>query len=95
MFSKNFFQNCMNEKFQVIFDPNNSYELELVEVADKGTIDSLNIECYALIFKGDRANKVFVQGNYKLTSEKSGEITLFLIPRLPDDEGIYYEAIFS
>lgn len=89
------FSSLLNSKFKITFDEDNEYEAELIEISDGKAIPSLNLEPFSLIFRADPSQTIFAQRIYTIFSEATGPIDLFLIPRAPDKEGIYYEVIFN
>lgn len=93
--NKALFESCINDFFHAKFDEEHQYQLELIEVKMGNKIESLNLEPFSLLFKADSKHPPIKQMMTTLTSDKTGEIQLFLIPRMPDKEGMYYEAIFS
>lgn len=49
---------------------------------------------FTLLFRGPR-ERYLPQRMYRIAHPELDELTLFLIPRLPDEEGSYFEAIFN
>ena len=93
--SQKLFESLLNQKFHAYFNEEHQYELELIEVKPGKKIESLDIEPFSLMFRTARTNPPISQMTVRLQNEATGEISLFLIPRIPDKEGIYYEAVFS
>jgi len=93
--SKATFEPLLNSKFKVTFDSENTYSVELIQIEEGTHIKELNITPFTLTFRGGRDEKIFAQSTYTVSSEATGDLRLFMIPRLPDDEGIYYHVIFS
>jgi len=93
--TRELFESCMNKKFYASFSEEIQYEIELIDVKVSKRIESMDLEPYSLLFRADKSQKISNQGLVSLKSEKTGEISLFLIPRLPDIDGIYYEVIIS
>jgi len=89
------FEKLINTKFQITFDSQNAYEVELVEIKKGTPINELNIQPFSLLFRGDTSEKLFAQCMYTVYSEDIGSIDLFLIPKQLKQEGIHYEAVFS
>ncbi len=50
---------------------------------------------FSLMFKGPRAKDIYNQGIYTIIDKDDRKIDLFMIPRAPDAEGIYYEVIVN
>ena len=92
---KETFLPLLNSKFKVTFDSENEYEVELIEVAGGKAIESLNLEPFSLMFRADPSCTIFAQRIYTVHSEATGALDLFMIPRAPDQEGIYYEVIIN
>ena len=92
---KETFLPLINTKFKATFDAENAYEVELIEVTEGKDSAPSNLEPFSLMFRADPGNIIFAQRIYTIHSEATGSLDLFLIPRAPDKEGIYYEAIFN
>ncbi len=93
--SREVFESCLNKKFKATFSKDLTYDLVLVNIKVSKKIESLDIEPYSLLFRAERSQEIFNQGLVQLWSEVTGDISLFLIPRLPDNDWIFYEAIIS
>lgn len=93
--SKELFESVLNKKFHAYFNEEHQYELELIEVKPGRYIEPLELEPFSLMFRTDRTNPPISQMMVRLHTEVTGEFSVFLIPRTPDKDGIYYEAIFS
>ena len=92
---KETFLPLINTKFKVTFDAENDYEVELIEVSEGKADPRLNLEPFSLMFRADPEETIFAQRIYTVYSEAIGSLNLFLIPRSPDNEGIYYEVIIN
>ena len=86
------FEPLLNQKFTIKFSEDHQYEFELIEVTRKATIERFGIEPFILYFRGDPSLPIFAQGNYTLLHDKIEPALIFLVPRQPDKEGIYYEC---
>lgn len=93
--TKETFEPLLNTKFKITFDIENIYEVELIELEEGKPFSKMNSIPFTLTFRGAATEKIFAQGMYKIYSEITGELPLFLIPRMPDEEGIYYDVIIS
>ncbi len=89
------FEPLLNTKVKVTFDSQNEYEVELIKIIDGTYIEYLDLHPFTLVFKGPPNEKIFEQGRYKISSDKLEDVELFLIPRMPNEHGIYYECIIS
>ena len=89
------FEPLLNQKFKIRFSEEHEYEFELIEVTRRPFIESLSISPFILFFRGNKDLPIFNQGYYKLSHQAIGEISIFLNPRQPDSNGIYYEFIYN
>jgi len=86
------FDPYLNELFMIKLEGEIDFNLELVEVKEKNTTQTI---CFTLLFKGEK-NRVLSQGIYSLVHKIMGEKTVFLTPvMVPKDDGIYYESVFN
>ena len=93
--SQELFESLLNEKFHAFFSEEHQFVLELIEVKLRAPIESIDMIPYSLMFRTDVSNPSISQMTVRLDTEKTGEFSIFLIPRTPDKDGVYYEAIFS
>ncbi|NNL93262.1 MAG: hypothetical protein HKO66_13560 [Saprospiraceae bacterium] len=89
------FQELVGQEFKVTFSEEHEYMLTLAKVLEGNPIPELELEPYTLEFIGDVDSPVYSQGSFVVNHEKLGDMTLFLIPRQPDKNGIYYDCIVS
>ena len=94
-YKKEDFEGLLNTKFRVTFDSQNAYDVELIEISESKPIKALDLTPFTLTFRGAPDEKIFQQRLYDVSSETLGDMALFLIPRFPDKEGVYYDVIFS
>lgn len=92
---KELFKPLLNTNFTITFDAENKYDVKLIEIKEHDVISSLNLEPFTLTFRGDKNEIIFAQRTYDVHSEATGHMSLFLIPRRPDDDGIYYDVILQ
>ena len=93
--TKEQFLPLLNKKIEISFTEDDTLAFELIEIKVSPVIESLQIEPFSLLFRGSASQTVYQQGNYRVRSPEIGELSIFLTPRQPDQEGIYYEAIFN
>jgi hypothetical protein len=83
----------LHTKFRVNLEPEKVFELELVGVEVQGDVAG-QAERFSAVFRG--ALDTFLQQHtYALEHEALGSFELFIVPIRRDDEGFYYEAVFS
>ena len=94
--TKSDFEPFLGEAFAVDVEGAETFEIELVEAARIGSDSSYTTreEPFAVVYRGPH-DPLLQQGMYRLNHEGLGEITLFLVPVGPDDEGMRYEAVFN
>ena len=90
------FEPCLKQAFQVKGEPDDAFELELIEVKQlgNGKVDKGFHQPFSLLFRGPVA-PILAQGLVELRNESLGEIALFLVPAGPDDRGMLYDATFN
>ena len=93
--TKEQFLPLLNQKVEIQFMPEVNLDFEVVDIRVSPKIESIEVEPFSLMFRGEPSFPIYQQGNYTLRSKDINEFSIFLVPRLPDKEGIYYEAIFS
>ena len=87
------FQPYVNETFQVLWDPDGSLAVTLVECSATGHAGR-GRQQFHVIFTGP-LQPILPQRIYKLTHEQLGALDLFLVPIGPDSRGMQYEAVFT
>ena len=86
------FAKHLGTKFQIQVAPEQTIEVELVEVSDLK--QSARQEQFGILFRGP--NEFFLpQGTRRLDHQEVGSTELFLVPIKQDQAGFYYEAIFN
>ena len=85
----------LSNKYQVQFDQDTSCEFELIEIIPYKKAEQPGPVSFSLLFRGDVNEKIYAQGTYEVYDKKNVSRNLFLIPRQPDEEGIYYEIIIQ
>jgi hypothetical protein len=66
-------------------------EIQLIEVTDHSNVQ---MESFSLLFRSSERH-IFKQNTYKLEHGQLGKLHLFLVPAGQDDQGAYYEAVFT
>lgn len=90
--SRTDFAEHLNTKFRIIFDAEQSLEVELIEITE-GTVTPRQ-EMFSLLFLGPNETP-FTQGMCRMEHERMGELSLFLVPVGKDQRGLLYEAVFN
>ena len=86
------FAKYLGTKFQVQVAPEQTIDIELIEVSDLK--QSARQEQFGILFRGP--NEYFLgQGIRRLGHEEVGPADIFLVPIKQDENGFYYEAIFN
>ena len=70
-------------------------DLELIEAKPlKTNPGAPRQDAFSLMFRGP-IDLYFPQNTYAVSHPRLGTVHLFLVPRQPDEEGTYFEAIFN
>lgn len=77
--------------FFALEEENGLMNLELIEVEESS---SSGTQGFSLMFKGS-VDKLLPQRIYPLKHEKMGKLEIFIVPVRKDEEGSYYQAIFT
>lgn len=102
--SKADFEKFKGNTFLICFEPMNPVEVELVEVNESDRAQPADIKGlaarkpFSLLFKCPKDKVTAVQGTFRVEHEKgkTKAMDIFLVPVIgPDNENIYYEAIFN
>lgn len=83
----------LNTKFRLRFEPEQTIELELVEVNESGDVAG-QAERFSIFFRGPLA-VLLPQSIYRMEHEQLGSFELFIVPIRQDAQGFYYEAVFN
>lgn len=86
------FAQHLDTQFSIHFEPDISFNLELVEITEG--VSTPEQEQFSLIFSGPLETP-FRQGIHKLSHEAMGELELFLVPVDKKPDGMRYEAAFN
>ncbi|HEY0545748.1 MAG TPA: hypothetical protein VGC91_10255 [Pyrinomonadaceae bacterium] len=89
---KETFADNLNTQFRIFFEPDISFELELVNISEG--VSTPEQEQFSLIFRGPLETP-FRQGMQRLEHERMGELRLFLVPIGREPDGMVYEAAFN
>ena len=82
----------LNSRFRLHIDSDNSVDAFLVE--SNSVVTNEVQQGFSLMFRAP-SEAPPVQNTYRLEHERLGAMDLFLVPVRKDDDGLYYEAIFS
>jgi hypothetical protein len=93
------FSGLLNSKFCITLAPQNSIQVELVEISPPqvgqgGAAGRQTFENFSLIFLGP-LNPVLPQKIYWFESAALGRFEIFIVPVGQDQSGTRYQAIFS
>ena len=89
------FSGHVGEQFVLSLDEERELTLELIEAEPlRSSPGAPREDPFCLMLRGP-ADVSLPQGNYELKHESLGTLTLFLLPRQPDESGSYYEVIFN
>ena len=89
------FAEHLGETFRMVFESGDALDLELTEAEpSKGQPAPGCRPPFALLFRGP-LDPVLPQQLYNLQHETMGDLTLFLVPIGPDEQGMRYEAVFN
>ena len=91
------FTTCVEDDFQLDAGDAGRIAVQLVEAAEMPTAKRLEEgrrKEFSILFKGP-AEPALEQGIYALEHGDVGSHALFLVPVNQDDEGRYYEAVFT
>ncbi len=95
--TKSSFSEHLGDKFRLHAGSSNVLEIELIEVTDLGSGSSRaqgRREPFSILFRAPH-NVALPQATYKIEHDKMGTFDLFLVPIVPDQEGAYFEAVFT
>ncbi len=87
------FEPHLNTTFRVVHDGTDTFELALIEVADK-TPAGFPGEQFSLLFKGP-LEVMLLQQTCTLEHPEMGQVMLFLVPVDQKKDGYRYEAVFN
>lgn len=90
--SKAQFVEALHTNFHLEIDSTHKLDLELIEVTEKRSTQSQ--EQFSLLFQGPLSIQLG-QNTWPLAHEQLGQLDLFLVPVVRDQQGIYYEAFFN
>jgi hypothetical protein len=85
----------LGDTFRLTLESGDSMDLELIEAEPgKSPTKREGRAPFTLVFRG-RPDMVLPQRMYDLSHEKIGDLSLFLVPIGPDEQGMQYEAVFN
>ena len=87
------FEPHLNTTFRVVHDGSETFDLALIEVADK-TPAGFPGEQFSLLFKGP-PDLMLLQQTCTLEHPEMGQLSLFLVPVDQKKDGYRYEAFFN
>ena len=90
------FRPYLDQMFKIESESGKDIEAELIEVQEHPQWHGAHSKRmpFAIVFR-IRKNDVLSQGTYKVAHDKMGEVHLFLVPIIPDQDGNLYEAVFN
>ena len=95
MLTKDQWKSLIHKSVSIEFEPGQTWDFELVELVEGRSMESLPISPFSILFRGKATVPIYRQGIYQISTRVHGTQAVFLIPRQPDERGIYYEAIFN
>lgn len=90
--SKEAFAKHLNSTFSVVFDSEQSIDLELKDIVDG--VETPRQESFSVIFHGPK-DVHFPQGIREMRHASMGTLNLFLVPIGIEEGRILYEAVFN
>jgi len=90
------FEPCLGQTFRVTLDNGDDLALELIQVKPHGepVAPTEGRQPFSLLFRGPE-DPVLTQQLLVLSNDTLGELTLFLVPIGPADDGMRYDAVFN
>ena len=92
------FQPLLNETFKIAQGPDQWIAAILIEARkldfNYPSSDRIGRAAFSIVFQAGR-DVHLPQKKYLVKHEALGEHQIFLVPIQPDDEGTYYEAVFT
>ena len=85
------FTNHLNTTFRFQYEKA-TQEFELIEAKDMGSTPKL--KQFSILFRGP-SEPIFNQGMCPFEHDELGAVPLFIVPVGQDEEGVYYEVVFS
>lgn len=89
------FSPFLHETFRLAVTDGVALDLELVEVHESGRKGpGQRRSSFSLLFKGPR-ERLLLQQMYRMEHGAAGVMDLLIVPVREDEDGYYYEAVFS
>jgi hypothetical protein len=89
------FSPLLEEQFEINIAQDQNIHLQLIEVTPgKFTNSSTERKTFSIVFRGALDTEI-PQGIYAIKHKKLGELSLFLVPIGPDENGMCFEAVFN
>lgn len=102
--TKESFAEQLDSTFTLTYEGSQDIEVELIEVEGRGMqpapkrkwgVRKVRRDPFSLIFRGPHS-PFLVQKMYPMQHEKMGALhAIFIVPVAQDEDGYYYEAVFS
>ncbi len=89
------FSRYIGEKVKIRFAENTVLEAEVIEAKELNGYSPLDRKPFYITFRTDQKTEYFAQNIFDVIHPDKGEISMFLSPKGPDNEGMRYEAVFS
>lgn len=86
------FASSLDTPFQLQFAPNQTLVLNLVRVSERRV--SARDESFSILLRGPSA-PLLPQATYTFEHAEMGTFALFIVPVERDQNGLYYEAVFT
>lgn len=88
------FARLLHTKFRLHYPPEQSVEIELVEVTGDELPEVKGFERFSLIFHVPVA-QLLPQGTYRMEHEEMGSFDIFIVPIGHAEPGFRYQAVFN
>lgn len=92
--TKETFARFLHTKFRLHYPPEQSVEIELVEMSDDNLPGVEGQERFSLIFHIP-AEQLLPQATYRMEHEEMGSFDIFIVPVGRAEPGFRYQAVFN
>ena len=89
------FQECLDDTFTIRFEENVRLEATLSKVEKRGGDSEKQDRPFSIILKTQQKGEYYNQGIFMVSHPNLGDLSLFLTPIGPNEDGMQYEAIFG
>ncbi|MFN8429047.1 MAG: hypothetical protein U0V04_03635 [Spirosomataceae bacterium] len=89
------FAELLNKEFRIQFEENVILDSELIEITVFKNYSPLTRSPFSLIFRTFQKEKYYPQGVFNIIHPTLGVLSVFMVPKGFDSEGMRYEVVFS